>query len=70
MLQERTFVIAIIVGVAVIISTISLVSLPLNSEQDDWWSYETMRNKMIEAKSSKVIEIEESMKFQSGKDGT
>lgn len=70
MLQERTFVIAIIVGVAVIISTISLVSLPLNSEQDDWWSYETMRNKMIETKSSKVIEIEESMKFQSGKDGT
>ncbi len=70
MLQERTFVIAIIVGVAVIISTISLVSLPLNSEQDDWWSYETMRNKMIETKSSKVIEFEESMKFQSGKDDT
>ena len=70
MLQERTFVIAVIIGIAVIISTISLVSLPLNSEQNSWWSYDTMRDKIIESESSNVIQIEESMEFQSGKDDT
>ena len=69
MLQEKTFVIAVIIGIAVIISTISLVSLPLNSEHNEWWSYDSMRDKMIQSES-KVIELEEGMKFQTGKDGT
>ena len=70
MLHERMFVIAVIIGVALIISTISLVSVPLNSEQDNWWSYNTMKKKIIETKASSIIEIEENMKFESRKDGT
>ena len=70
MLQEKTFVIAVIIGIAVIISTITLVSLPLNSDHNEWWSYDNMREKMIQAEDSKIIELEEDMKFQSGKDGT
>ncbi len=70
MFQERTFVIAVIIGIAVIISTISLLSLPLNSDQNEWWSYDAMRDKMIQTESNQIIELEEDMKFQSEKDGT
>jgi hypothetical protein len=66
MLQEKTFIIAIIIGIAVIISTISLLSISLNTERDDWWSYNTMRDKLIqsELEPSNVIELEDGLKFQ------
>ena len=66
MLQEKTFIIAAIIGIAVIISTVSLLSLPLNAESNEWWSYNAMREKLIqsELESPNVIKLEDGVKFQ------
>ncbi len=64
MLQEKAFVIAVIIGISLIISTVSLLSLPMNAEHDEWRSYNTMREKMInsEDETSDFTEMDENLK--------
>ena len=64
MVQEKAFVIAVIIGISLIISTVSLLSLPMNVEHDKWWSYNTMREKMInsEDETSDFTEMDENLK--------
>ena len=64
MVQEKAFVIAVIIGISLIISTVSLLSLPMNAEHDEWWSYNTMREKMInsEDETSDFTEMDENLK--------
>jgi len=64
MVQEKAFVITIIIVISLIISTVSLLSLPMNAEHDEWWSYNTMRDKMINSddKTSDFTEMDENLK--------
>ena len=72
MLQEKTFIIGIIIGIAVIISTVSMLALLINTEHNEWWSYNTMREELIqsELEDSVVIEMKEGLKFQTEKEVT
>ncbi len=64
MVQEKPFVIAVILGISVIIATILVSSLPINSEHDEWWSYNTMRDKMLnlEDKTSDFTDLDNNLK--------
>ncbi len=68
MVQEKAFVITIIIVISLIISTVSLLSLPMNAEHDEWWSYNTMREKMInsEDETSDFTEMDENLKPNTG----
>lgn len=61
MVYERTGVIAIIIGISVIISLASLISLPAyKSDSKDLWSFDTMRNELLNAedKARTIIDAE------------
>lgn len=60
MVYERTGIIAIVIGIALIITIASLISLPAKSNPKDLWSYDTMREELLNAKdkAKDVIEIE------------
>lgn len=61
MVYERTGVIAIIIGISVIISLASLISLPAyKSDSKDLWSFDTMRNELLNAedKARTIIHAE------------
>jgi len=64
MVQEKAFVIAVIIVISLIISTVSLLSLSMNAEHGDWWSYNTMRGKMINSddKTYDFTELDENLK--------
>ncbi len=61
MVYERTGVIAIIIGISVIISLASLISLPAyKSDSKDLWSFDTMKNELLNAedKARTIIDAE------------
>lgn len=61
MVYERTGIIAIIIGISVIISLASLISLPAyKSDSKDLWSFDTMRNELLNAedKARTIIDAE------------
>ncbi len=64
MVQEKAFVIAVIIVISLIISTVSLLSLSMNAEHDEWWFYNTMRGKMINSddKTYDFTELDENLK--------
>ena len=53
MYLDRKLGIAVIIGIGIIIATFSMVTLPeIDAEQNDPWSYQTMRTKLMNAESS------------------
>ncbi len=60
MVYERTGVVAVIIGIAVIISLASLISLPAKTQSKDLWSFDTMRDELLNAEDQArdIIETE------------
>ena len=50
---DRKSGIAIIIGIGIIFATFSMITLPeIDAEQNDPWSYQTMRAKLMNAESN------------------
>lgn len=56
---DRKSGIVMILGMGIIFATFSMVKLPeIDAEQNDPWSYQTMRTKLMNAESS-IIQFDE-----------
>ena len=50
---DRKSGIAVIIGIGIIFATFSMITLPeIDAEQNDPWSYQTMRTKLMNAESN------------------